>query len=124
MKSKQIKGTVITLLAAVFWGFSGVCGQYLTQSKGLPVDFLTMIRMLSAGVILTVTSVIVDRGRFARLWSSPKGMVGCAIFGVFGVLLCQFTYLKAIYHSNAGTVRVARNIRTPFLKGGFSLILC
>ncbi len=110
MKRIQIKGILITLFAGIFWGFSGVCGQYLTQTKGIPVDFLTMTRLLSAGIILTAASLLTDRSRFVRLWRSPKGLAGCAVFGICGVLFCQFTYLKAIFHSNAGTGTVLQYV--------------
>ncbi len=110
MKSAQLKGILITLFAGIFWGFSGVCGQYLTQREGLSVDFLTMSRMLSAGLLLTLLSLVSDRSRFVRLWRSPKGLAKCCVFGICGVLFCQFTYLKAIYHSNAGTGTVLQYV--------------
>ncbi len=110
MKAKQMKGIMITLLAGVFWGFSGVCGQYLTQTKGLPVGFLTMTRMVSAGVLLILLSLVTDKKATGRLWRSPKGLAGCAVFGICGVLFCQFTYLKAIFYSNAGTGTVLQYV--------------
>lgn len=34
------------------WGFSGACGQFLFQNKGMVSSWLVPVRLLSAGIIL------------------------------------------------------------------------
>lgn len=44
----QVKGGLLTFIAAVCWGLSGVSGQYL-MAHGVHVNVLTSIRLLIAG---------------------------------------------------------------------------
>ncbi|MDU4312527.1 MAG: EamA family transporter, partial [Klebsiella michiganensis] len=43
------KGMLNVLIAAVLWGSSGVCAQYIMQQSQMSSPFLTMTRLLFAG---------------------------------------------------------------------------
>ena len=45
------KGMLNVLIAAVLWGSSGVCAQYIMQQSQMSSPFLTMTRLLFAGLI-------------------------------------------------------------------------
>lgn len=47
MAEKRL-GTLITLIAGIAWGLSGVSGQYL-MSRGVSVDMITSLRLLVSG---------------------------------------------------------------------------
>ena len=51
-KNKMLRGAVFTITGGILWGFSGTCGQYLMQHKGADAGWLTVVRMICAGVIL------------------------------------------------------------------------
>lgn len=103
MNRKMIKGIAVTLLAGTCWGFSGTCGQFLFQSKNIPTDFITCVRMLTAGLILTMLLVIKEGRAGFSIVKNRRDMLFCALFAVAGVLCSQYTYLQAIAYSNAGT---------------------
>ena len=46
------KGMLNVLIAAVLWGSSGVCAQFIMQESQMSSPFLTMTRLLFAGLIL------------------------------------------------------------------------
>ncbi len=50
MAEKRL-GTLITLIAGIAWGLSGVSGQYL-MSRGVSVDMITSLRLLVSGFFL------------------------------------------------------------------------
>lgn len=45
--SKQVKGSLLTLLAGSFWGLSGASGQFLME-QGVHVNLLSSLRLFIA----------------------------------------------------------------------------
>ena len=104
MKHDRLKGALFTVLGGVLWGFSGTCGQFLMQTKGLPSNWIVPIRLLSAGVILLLLCLLRRDANLFRVWK--KDAPAILIFGLFGMSMCQYTYFTAIGCSNAGTATV------------------
>ena len=44
----RTRGYLITILASIAWGFSGVCSEFLMKDYGANPYWLTAIRMLLA----------------------------------------------------------------------------
>ena len=51
-KKDTARGILLTLTGGSLWGFSGTCGQFLMQEKGITSDWLVPIRLLTAGILL------------------------------------------------------------------------
>lgn len=102
------KGVFLTILGGVLWGFSGVCGQYLISTKELDTKWLVAVRLVTAGLIMTVMSCMNGRGRkcVTSIWKDKKDMISLIMFSLFGMTACQFTYFTAIEYSNAATATV------------------
>lgn len=98
----------MTLAGGMLWGFSGTCGQFLMQTKGLLSDWLVPVRLLTAGGLLLVICWLKERRRIFDIWK--RDWLGILIFGVFGMSMCQYTYFTAISASNAGTATVLQYI--------------
>ena len=98
------RGAALTLLGGILWGFSGTCGQFLLQRRGLTSEFIVPIRLMSAGLILLVICLL-RTGRHALdvVRQSPGEIL---VFGILGMSMCQYTYFSAIGASNAGTATV------------------
>ncbi|KXT76935.1 DMT family transporter [Streptococcus sp. DD12] len=109
----QVKGSLITLIAAICWGISGVSGQYL-MANGVPINLLSSLRLLIAGTILTVCVVLTDKTKLARILHQKKDLWLLVAFGIFGLMLNQYAYLQAIHYTNAGTATVLQYV-TPVL---------
>lgn len=52
------RGMLNVLIAAVLWGSSGVCAQYIMEQSQMSSQFLTMTRLIFAGLILLMLSVV------------------------------------------------------------------
>lgn len=48
-KKLALRGMLLTLFGGTLWGFSGTCGQFLLQTKGLTSDWLVPIRLFFCG---------------------------------------------------------------------------
>ena len=101
-----VKGRIYTLIGAISWGLSGACGQYLVNDSGVSPIYLTALRMVIAGLVLTLFACLKQPKQFREVVKSPKIMGRMLFFGIFGLMLCQLTYLFAIHSSNAGTATV------------------
>lgn len=117
----QLRGVLCTLAGAISWGFSGACGQYLFMNYNLDSRWLATVRMLIAGVILTVAYIIRERKQAFDIFKSTRDFFGIIIFAVLGIWLCQYTYLTAIKYTNAGTATVLQYL-CPVLVLAFSCI--
>ena len=104
--NKIVKGRVYTLIGAVSWGLSGACGQYLMNDSSVSPIYLTALRMMIAGLVLTLFACWKQPKQFRKVVKSSKIMGRMLFFGIFGLMLCQLTYLFAIHSSNAGTATV------------------
>ena len=104
--NNMVKGRIYTLVGAVGWGLSGTCGQYLMNDSEVSPIYLTTLRMMIAGIVLTLFSSWKQVNQFREVVKSPKIIARILFFGIFGLMLCQLTYLIAIHSSNAGTATV------------------
>ncbi|OTA25715.1 EamA family transporter [Alloscardovia macacae] len=111
--SKSLMGSLMVLSAGIAWGISGVSGQYLLE-HGVSVQMLTSLRLLIAGAVL-LSIVIVKRPESIRTALSTRSFLkGILLFSIFGLMANQFTYLKAIENTNAGTATVLQYL-TPII---------
>ena len=60
--STTLKGTLITLIAGIAQGLSGVSGQYL-MVHGFSAIGLTNLRLLFSGIVLIILSYVADKRR-------------------------------------------------------------
>ena len=117
MEQKRSAGfyTVCCLIAAACWGFSGTCGQYLMQVKGVDSGWLTALRMFSAGIILIVVNLIVSRQQLLALLRCGRDLLITVVFALLGILVSQYCYLTAIQYSNSGTATVLQYLGPVFI---------
>lgn len=103
---RTARGIFCTLAGGIMWGFSGTCGQYLFTFKNMDSSWLTVTRMLLAGIILIAVGVTGQRENMKGILRDRKDFIRLIIFSIFGLMFCQYTYLTAISYSNAGTATV------------------
>ncbi|BCP56865.1 EamA family transporter [Streptococcus suis] len=104
MAEKRL-GTLITLIAGIAWGLSGVSGQYL-MSRGVSVDMITSLRLLVSGFFLVGLAYATAKEQLLAVSKDKNALLGIFIFAMLGLVLNQTAYLQAIYHTNAGTATV------------------
>jgi len=99
-------GSLVTVVAALCWGASGVSADYLMELHGIDLTLISFFRMFVSGILALVYVLARSRGVSARhreLVSSSRNWRDLVIYAIFGLAACQITYMGVIRASNAGT---------------------
>ena len=115
-------GFILAITAAILWGISGVCAQFVFQDKQIGIEWMVTVRLLAAGSALLVYSATRPTGRILHIWRSWRSACDLLMFSVFGMLAVQYTYFAAIRHSNAATGTVLQYLGPVFIALYFSLV--
>lgn len=105
-KKGTIIGTFLTISGGILWGISGVCGQFLFQNKDVTASWLVPLRLVTAGFLLLCYYLIRDKGKAFDIWKTKRNRIDIIIYGLAGMMLCQYSYFQTIEWSNAGTATV------------------
>lgn len=113
---KTINGLLLALMAAIFWGVSGVCAQFLFERRGLNAEWLVSVRLLIAGVILLTVTGLSGQNLF-KVWKDKKDAFALLLFGSTGILSVQYTYIATIGFSNAATATILQYVGPAMIFG-------
>ena len=105
-KRKKIAGTLMTIAGGMLWGVSGVCGQYLFQNKEVTAAWLVPVRLIAAGFLMLCFYMLKDKKEAFAIWKTRKNRIDILLYGLAGMMLCQYSYFQTIEWSNAGTATV------------------
>ncbi|MHA7579694.1 EamA family transporter [Paenibacillus vandeheii] len=95
-------GIFFVLTGAICWGIGGTVSQKLFQQYGIEVNWFVTVRLLIAGILLLgVQSLTPRRWQIFDMWKSRKTALQLIIFGLFGMLAVQYTYMASIQHGNS-----------------------
>lgn len=106
----SLRGVICAVLGGVFWGFSDTCGQYLFSHSGVSALWLTCVRLLAGGILLTLLALPRHRDSIRGILRSPGDLARLVCYGIFGLMLCQYAYMTAISYSNAATTTILQNL--------------
>ncbi|MFP2514426.1 DMT family transporter [Buttiauxella agrestis] len=115
------RGALNVLTAAILWGSSGVCAQYIMEQSQMSSQFLTMTRLLFAGLILLTLSFIQGETIF-RIFKNRQDAISLLVFSLVGALAVQLTFLMTIEKSNAATATVLQFLSPTIIVAWFSLV--
>ena len=110
------------LIAAAFWGLSGVFAQFLFQSRGFEPDWLVCIRLFIPGMILLAISAT-QKGLSSIFTVWRHDAFKLFIYSVFGMMAVQLTFFLTIKHSNAATATVLQFVNPVFIAIALSVML-
>lgn len=108
--SSESLGVLLVFAGGCLWGFSGACGQFLFQHKGMVSSWLVPVRLLSAGLILLVILGVMRGKAVFDVWRDKKDAAHVILYGLLGMSGCQYAYFTAVQCSNAGTATVLQYI--------------
>lgn len=114
------KGMLYVLFAAVLWGSSGVCAQYIMEQSAISSESLTMLRLLFSGLILLTLSFIHGDKIFA-VFRQRQDIISLLVFTLFGALTVQLTFLLTIEKSNAATATILQFLSPTIIVAWFAL---
>ena len=99
-------GYVVTVMAALCWGASGVSADYLMTSHGIDLTLVGFFRMFTAD-ILTLACALARSRRITtqhrELVTTRRNWLPLVSYAIFGLAACQLSYMGVIRASNAGT---------------------
>lgn len=119
--SRSVSGFIMALSAAIFWGISGTCAQFLFEKKNMDPAWLVSWRMLLAGIILVLFAVFRKNSDAFKIWKSHHDVIQLLVFSIFGMVTVQYTYFYSIKLSNAATATVIQYIGPVFVVGFYAL---
>lgn len=106
-------GVVITLIGGILWGFSGVCGQYLFDVKGVSADWLVPYRLLVAGSVLVAFYAL----RSPRILFAPildrALLPSFLLYSIVGLMATQYSYFYSIELSSNAAVATVIQYTAP-----------
>lgn len=106
MKKQLYFGIFCGIMTGICWGVSGVFGQFLFETRDVQTAWLVPIRLLSSGILLFIYQYFTNREELLALPKHKKDFFQTIIAGVFGTMMFQYTFFKAVQTSNAGTATV------------------
>lgn len=100
--SKRRMGLFYVITGATCWGIGGTVAKKLFQDDQVDVDWLVTIRLLTAGILLLMLQLFrKNRSQVIEVWKNKASAGQLLIFGLFGMLAVQYTYMASIQHGNA-----------------------
>ena len=109
------KGIIYSAAGAIGWGLSGVCSQYLFTNYGLDSAWLTAVRMLLSGVVLLAASAPSGAANIFGIFRRRTDVLWLLAYAILGLLLCSYSYLAAIEHSNSATATVLQSLNVVMM---------
>lgn len=103
----RMRATLFVVVAASLWGVSGVATQALFTRYGVSPLWLVSVRMLSAGLALSIAGFAKGRnGVYRSIFSHPGDRWRILAFAIFGLGAVQLTYFLAIAGGNVVSATV------------------
>ena len=112
----ETKGIIYRATGAIGWGLPGAVGARLVANYGLDASWVTAVRMLLSGLVLIAVAAPKSGAKLLRRFPQPHGYaVAAGLSPCWGLLLCQYTYLAAIEHSNSATATVLQSLNVVMM---------
>lgn len=105
MTAERKKGLLFASAGSIFWGSSGIAGQFLLINENIAPEWLTFFRLLCAGFLLLLLARFL-KGNISTIWQDRKDRATLLIFSIFGMLGTQYGYFASIRYSNAPTATI------------------
>lgn len=115
MKNRTYIGNFYGLMTGICWGVSGVFGQFLFETRDVQTAWLVPIRLLSSGILLFLYQFFSNREELLSLPRQKKDFLQTIVSGIFGAMMFQATFFKAVQSSNAGTATVLQYLAPVFV---------
>ncbi len=88
--NQRKKGIILVLLSAIFWGVAGTLAQYLFQVKSFNIEWLVVLRLLSAGLLLLLFNYSKEKERIWSIWKNKHDVANLLLYSFLGMLAVQY----------------------------------
>lgn len=104
--NNYVKGVILTFLGAIFWGISGVLGEYLLNVSKIDSLWVISNRLFYSGLFMILFLYFKQHKEIFNVFKSKTDIFRLVNFAFLGLVICQATYFLAIKYTNAGTATV------------------
>ncbi|QFF97801.1 EamA/RhaT family transporter [Psychrobacillus glaciei] len=94
------KGITLIIVGAMLWGASGPMMEWVLHNSNFSIQFFMTIRLTVAGLFLLFFLKLSGKQIFT-IWKEPSWWRQLVVFGIFGMLGAQYTFVATIEASNA-----------------------
>ena len=111
--NQKLKGVLLAMLGALCWGIQGPISQFLFQETVVSTEWLMGIKMLVAGIILSIYAISREGlHKFMAPWHHVKEGSKLLAYALFGITLVQYMYFLTIKVSDAGIATILQSLGT------------
>ncbi len=114
-KKKVLKGGAITLLGAACWGANATVAKYLLDEYSVDPTWLVAIRQLGSCWLFLLTAYLINKPGLKAAVSRPKNILRIFLFGIFGILSSNLTYIQTIGATNPATATILQMLSVVFV---------
>lgn len=107
--SKRHLGMFFAAAGAICFGIGGTLSNLLFTRITVSPRWLVSARMLFGGVLL-LSYLLCRRVNIWSIWHHKKDAIGVILFGIFGVLFAQSTFLQSVYYGNAAVATILQSL--------------
>lgn len=100
MQNNQLKGTLLVLFGATFWGIGGTVTEKLFTDYHLPVNTFVSIRLTLSGFFLLLIAKFIQRNPLTHIFKVKSSLLQLIIYSLFGMLGVQYTFMATIHTGN------------------------
>lgn len=112
MKNRYL---LLTIAAALGWGFCGTCSEHLFTSYHTDGLWLTTTRLIIAGSLLILLTLVSEGSKNLLGILRSKDRRQLLVFALFGMMTVQLSYLMAIKYTNSATATVIQYSGPAFI---------
>lgn len=116
IQKQRTAGFLLVISGASLWGVGGTAAQYIFEAHYLAVEWLVAVRLLLSGILLlTISLTLGNKEKVTGIWKQKKSAGAVVIFGLFGMLGVQYTYMASIESGNAAVATLLQYLAPVFI---------
>lgn len=112
---KRWIGYLLVIVGASFWGIGGTVSQWLFQHANIEVSWFVAVRLIISGLLLIMIAFMTQGVKVFVIWWDKRAAVQMIIYGIFGMLAVQYTFMSSISHGNAAVATLLQYLGPIFI---------
>lgn len=107
--SKHRLGLFLAAAGAICFGIGGTLSNILFTRITVSPQWVVSARMLFSGLLI-LGYLLCRRENIFSIWHQKRDVFGVLLFGIFGVLFAQATFLQAVFYGNAAVATILQSL--------------
>ncbi|OTN88549.1 hypothetical protein A5819_001030 [Enterococcus sp. 7E2_DIV0204] len=106
VKNQRSKGILLAVTGAILWGINGTFVDLVFSTLKAPVEWVVGTRLLGAGIIILLYSILIKKEKIFSIFKSSKDMSILFLFALIGMSGCQYLFFLSIEKNGAGLATI------------------